>query len=448
MEQFQRAKTKILPWVMLGAVSLLFGCASADNNTSCAQRLDEKSFASVSEDASCSTYERGSAYLGRAGFLFSNFLKEGASNNFRTALGIPGTATWDSWEGKAHYKSARYWTGSEAASTSADSNDYYYGQSRTNADIEIHYFATLANMLAETYVQLDTDGNGKVSEAENQAFTNINPKTAADYGSNDITGTNYFQISTGIQGYVLDINNNRCWTDTNGDGLEGINDPTGASASTLLSCVTAAGGTLSGTCSVIAKVDNVQKMFKTTITSANNVLTMTDSLVASLKSLNADMTALGLPADSDLKKGLNDFTAKVDNGGACTSNASFVEVNQLLVLINAANKTSLGTTSGAYLSANKLALTALQGSSDKTVTQPTTTTTGINCSNAGALDARLVFQTSTTGTYTADYGSANTGISSTFASLRNIQLSADGVTIKPIKKGDDIVAFEELICMQ
>jgi len=449
MKHLQQAKIKILPWVMLAASSFLFGCAAEDqSNKSCIQRLDEQSFTSVIEDTSCSTYERGSAHLGAAGFLFSNFLKDGASDNFRAALGVPSDASWDTWAGKAHYEAAMQLTGDQAGATSADENDYYYGQSRSNADVEIHYFSTLASVLASTYIQLDVDGDGTISEFENQLFTNINPSTSADYGSNDVVPTSFFQVSSGTTGYIVNLATGDCWLDTNGDGLEAVN---GTAAQTILTCgmLTLAKPSFTGECSLIAKVNNIQKLFKTTISTSSNVLTMTEDLVAKTRRMYADIATLGLADGSDMKKSLDDFSAKIDNGGGCTQKDSLKQVNKLMILINAANKSSLGSATGSYLNANKLSLLALASSSDKPISTPSTNNSiGINCTNSTGLSARLVFQTTaTSGVYTADYDSSAPGIQSTFGSLQNIQLGADGLT-KPIVKGDDIISFEELVCME
>ena len=55
---------------------------------SCSIQLDEQKYSKVSENENCTNYERASAYLGRAGMSFSNFLKPGATDNLTKTLGI------------------------------------------------------------------------------------------------------------------------------------------------------------------------------------------------------------------------------------------------------------------------------------------------------------------------------------------------------------------------
>ena len=55
---------------------------------SCSIQLDEQKYSKVSENENCTNYERASAYLGRAGVSFSNFLKPGATENLTQTLGI------------------------------------------------------------------------------------------------------------------------------------------------------------------------------------------------------------------------------------------------------------------------------------------------------------------------------------------------------------------------
>ena len=59
-----------------------------DSAQSCSIQLDEERYSIVSENENCSNYERGSAYLGRAGMSVSNFLKTGATDNLTKTLGI------------------------------------------------------------------------------------------------------------------------------------------------------------------------------------------------------------------------------------------------------------------------------------------------------------------------------------------------------------------------
>ncbi|MDT8446810.1 MAG: hypothetical protein RRB13_07930 [bacterium] len=447
LSSLSKSPNRALLPLAVGLSLLLSGCADSTSSTSCTQKLDESDFVTVSEDTSCSTYERASAYMGRAGFLFTNFLADGASDNFNTALGIPSSATdWDTWDGKTYYEAARTLSGD-------GTGDTYEGKTRSTPDIEIHFFATLGYLLAETYIKLDADKNGTISESETQSFTKLRSSSdTANYGSNDISTSNYLQfVKDGTTPYLIDTSKTtaNCWSDTNYDGIEGLNGTTGSNMDTcgiVTTAELAAGATVSGTCAVVATVNDVQNMFTATISTGSAVLTLTDSIVSAINSLDADSNSLGLPSDSDLREGLSDFTTKIDNGGACTSNATYAEVNQLLTLIDSANSSAITS----YASTNKIKASSLTTASDKSVTVPTAFSAGtvtFSCTNSADLDARLVFQKSDNATYTPDYGSAKSGISTTFSSLVNIRLDATGAT-KPTVKGDNKISFEELICMQ
>ena len=75
--------------VLIFIFYMITSCADKKESAqSCSVQLDEQKFVKVSENTNCSNYERASAYLGRAGMSFSNFLKSGASDNLTKTLGI------------------------------------------------------------------------------------------------------------------------------------------------------------------------------------------------------------------------------------------------------------------------------------------------------------------------------------------------------------------------
>ena len=432
--------TRCKNW-MIGALlvglSSLAGCASADKDTSCTQRLDEKSFVSVSEDTSCSDYQRASAYLGRAGFLFENFLKSDAADNYRSTLGVASSVTsWDTWEGKTYYQNAMQLSGDETG-------DQYEGVSRANDLIEIHLFSSLGAMLAELYIGIDTDADGTFAQTEINTLTNIRSSSDSAYGKNDISTTNWLQIVNSGTVYLVNTSTGACYTDSTYAGISGVN---GASGSTTVGAGDCAAltGTVSGSCAIVATVTDVQNMFLTTVSaSSNSVLTLTESIVAFNSRLNADMAALGLGSDSSLTSDSTGQIDSIDNGGTC-SNSTTTEVNQLLTLVNSSSSTS----KTSYSSYNKVKASSLSSSSDNSLTIPSSFSYGavtFSCTNSSDMDARLVFQTSTSGTYAAYYGTASDSIKNTFTSLANYQLDASGTT-KASVKGDGIISFSELLC--
>lgn len=423
--------------------SLAFSSCATDSTSDCLTSLDKREFTSVSEDTSCSDYFRASAYLGRAGFLFENFLASGASNNFRHALGIADSVeSYSDWDGKTYYESAFTLSGNA-------SGDNYEGLDRTNDLIEIHYFTSLAALMAETYIELDQDANGTISEAEKNAYSKVNASTASDYGSNDITTTDYLQIiySDGTVA-LLDIANSKCYEDTDAEGVYFLNGGAGVAYSSG-SCPLATSG-YSGSCAVIAQVDDIQKMFTETISpGSGNVVGLTEAFVSGLSNIDSDLEELGVPSDSDLRQALEDFKSSLDNGGSCTSD-TMTEVQQLLDLIDASQETAITSgTSPLYEDVNTLAVSDLSGASDGTVAAVDTGSV-FTCTNT--MDARLVFL-HPDGDYYPYYkpssttDQADSGAYISFSSLVNIQLDSDLVQ-KANTAGDDIISFQELLCME
>lgn len=436
---FGRSK-KYAAVALLAALAFLGGCADSEDARSCTQKLDNKEYAAVSEDTSCSTYLRASAYMGLAGFEFANFLADGATDNFNTALGIPDTATdWDTWDGKGYYEQALYLSG-------ADSGDYYEGQTRSIEDIEIHLFGALGYMAAELYIRMDANKDGEISEAETQAFTKLQT-SGTSYGSNDITNSNVFQfIDSAGTAYL--INGTDCYTDTNYDGIaDGATSGvfTGATASTA-NCPTASS---SGSCAYVMQVNDIQQIFSSSVSTGSNITTLLTNLLTNFSRLDTDLTSLDIASDSDLRDPINEFSDTLDNGGACTTNTTYNEMNQVLTLVNASTYTKDLTTGDKYKNVNTVAFSALQSSADTTISSVGSSFTlgNVTLTCSGGVNARLIFQTSTSGSYDPDYRDAKTTIATTFESLRNVQLDSSGNTIATAA-GDDQISFEELICAQ
>ena len=445
--------------ILFGVSLLVLSACSQDAASDCQALLDQKKFTAVSENSSCSDYQRASAYMGRAGFLFENFLADGATDNFRDALGVPASATdYDTWDGATYYTEALRLTGE-------DVGDEYYGLSRTNDLIEIHYFSTLASLLAETYIDLDSDGNGEVAETEINDFTQIRATDDDDYGSNDIAASDIFQITTSGTVYLLNTAANLqsagCTTDASDSGVFFANGGTGSSLSgcgfvTTAELASVAAGsnlTKTGSCAVVATVNDVQNMFSSTIEAGGSVTALTENFVAALSNLEADLEDLGVPADSELRDALNTFTDNLDNGGSCSSTTSG-EVDQLLNLVDEAQAEA----ASSYQTLNVISEDTLTSSSDNDITFPTTTVTigagtlTISCTNSSNLDVRMIYL-HPDGTYYDYYTPSSTtdqatsGIYTTFTSLINIRLDEAGDT-KANVAGDSIISFPELLCMQ
>ncbi|MFH2132934.1 MAG: hypothetical protein ABIK68_21325 [bacterium] len=454
----------------LGLVFLFFllisGCKSVDEDTDCIYYLNQKEYSRVASNTSCSTYERASAELGLAGFLFSNFLASGASDNYRRALGIEASATsWNTWAGKTHYENAIKLSGDSTGDT-------YEGRTRPKEDVEIHYFATLGALLALTYIELDDNANGTISEAEIQSFTNIRPSTDASYGKNEIAMADWMQFITdkdtaSEKVYLLNLGTEKCipksavpiydglWTGTSYDITDSTNCGLIAtpSGTTIAAWVAAGSGSLdvTGECTPVVKIEQLQNLFLSSSGGSGlSVLDLTEYFVSYVNKISRDMVELGIAADSDLRKGLTDFSANIDNGATCT-NTTVTEVDQLFSILNVAAKDA--TTD--YKNTNTLPFSSVSSASDTAIALsnfssvvtfggvPVTIT--FTCSNASNLSARLIYKSSAT--YVPYYSGADTAINSTFSTLKSLNTDASG-DVKPNTAGDQIVSFKELLCME
>ncbi len=436
---------------MLIPVLLLSACGKSDQ-IDCQVQLDKKSFKEVSESGSCSDYERASAYLARAGFLFENFLAADASKNFRHALGIPDSATdYSTWEGKTFYETAAQLSGDATG-------DKYEGKTRSTELIEIHYFNSLAQLMAPVYIALDSDANGTISDSEKNSFSKLN--SGSNLGINDIAVTDYLMFGN----YLLDLKKGTCYADSKKEGIYFSN---GGSGSDLATCgfltstelATAnAGGTVtkSGTCAVVAEVKSLQNMFSEVIPAGSgNVAGLISGIVNSTSAIDRDLAALNLPSDSDLRQSLKDFNTQMDNGGSCSGNTSVTEIDQILTLAAISQSTVLTD----YSNVNQLRLSSLKTASDNAAPAPGTSIvvgTGkivISCDNSSDLDVRLIFSQPPNNSFFAYYkpdataDQNNSGIYTTFTSLNNIRRDADKKLV-PDTANDQKVSFKELLCAQ
>jgi hypothetical protein len=455
-----------LDWIkklgLVFLITLLFnGCKSVDEETDCVYHLNQKDYNTVADDSSCSTYERASAELGLAGFLFSNFLVGDAADNFRQALGIPNSAsTWDAWAGKPHYENAMQLSGDSAG-------DSYDGLTRPQEDAEIHYFATVGALLAMTYIEMDANADGDVSETEIQTFTNIRESTDPAYGKNDISPAEWIEFDTGAQVYLLNMTSGECvqqgvpeydglWDGT----IEDIYSPTPCgvipvpTAPEIAQWVVDGYGSINitGECAVVVKVEEIQNLFLAASGSSMSVADLTQNFVIYVNAIDHDMQELGIAEDSDLRKGLADFSENIDNGGTC-ENDTLTEVDQIFSILDVAEENDQGVAD--YENVNVLSFADISAASDTAVAVPGLTavveesgvpvTVTFTCSNAASLSARLIYKSGAT--YVPYYSGADAGIATTFANLKDLNTDASS-NPKPNIASDEIISFKELLCME
>ncbi len=446
-----------LDWTKkLGLVFLLtllfYGCKSVDEETDCVYHLNQKDYNTVASDSSCSTYERASAELGLTGFLFSNFLVGDAADNFRQALRIPNSASsWTAWAGRTHYENAMQLSGNSTG-------DSYDGLTRPQKDAEIHYFATIGALLSMTYIELDANADGDVSETEIQTFTNIRESTDAAYGKNDIAPAEWFEFDTGADVYLLNLTSGEC-IQQGVPKYDGIWD----GGTTFAACGIVTGpdltgwegageGTVSGECAVVVKVNEIQNLFLSAPGSSMSVADLTQNFVTYVNSIDNDLVALGIEEDSDLRKGLSDFTANIDNGGTC-ENDTLTEVDQIFSILDVAAKDPAAD----YENVNLLSYGSVSAASDVTVSLPDFSivlpspglvpiTVTFSCNNASSLDARLIYSDGGGG-YVPNYAAADAAIYATFSNLKDLNTDVSS-NPKPNVAGDEIISFKELLCME
>ncbi|MCP4749715.1 MAG: hypothetical protein GY866_02370 [Proteobacteria bacterium] len=459
-------------------VVFLHGCKGEDDEVNCVNLLNQKKYSEVASNESCSTYERASAELGMTGFLFANFLAEGAGDNVRAALGIPSSVTaWKTWEGKTHYENARRLSGDTTG-------DYYENQTRSKEDVEIHYFASVGGLMAQSYVELDKDSDGEVSENERQGFTRIRDEEDPEYGENDFEPAEWIQFVTdkdspGEKVYLLltEAETPLCQPKTSSPYYDGIWDGTAPShgmdstscglipqpdSATLQQWALAGRGNVSivGECTVVSKVEQIQNLFLVPAdTSAMNAVELSESFISYFASIASDLVALDLETDSDLLKNMNEFSQNVDNGATCTID-SITEVNQIfdLIALSAQDATEdyedmnvLKANEIPNLSDTDFALPDLSTTYYITYTDPTFGFTQevpvdliFSCNNQDDLGARLIFKKDDG--YVPYYSDADTGISNTFGTLKEMNFDDEG-NMKPDLAGDEIISFKELLCM-
>ncbi len=407
----------------MGAVLfLLSGCAeeSVDEAADCQTQLDNREFQAVADNAACSNYERGSAELSLAGFLFENFLKEDADSDFPSALNLPVTGCATALQ---HYTNAQYWSRTKPA------ND---GITRDNATAEISLFSTLGEIISETYCQIDTNLDGTITEAENLSFTKINIDGEA-VGSSDLDttplGNEWYQIIAGGTPWFCDATD--CVADPDFEGI--LLDVTG-STDTVNDLILA--GNITAV-SAIVSVESLQQLFDPSVTVIDDVQTPFDFLemyADRAGDLLDDLTALGVSEDDDLYENVSESVGAMDNGGTCNNNSA--EVLGLLTTI-VQNAAPPGTADfETYNLLNTSDIPQID-TGEGTLTCPI-------CPAGVEMKVRLIYKKGAT--YTGVYDTADAGIKNTLTYLRKVSFYDSGDPI-PIVAGDEKIALQELLCL-
>jgi len=431
--------------LIMGIIVLLFsGCAdeSVDGGEDCQTNLDNRQFQAVADNSACSYYHRGSAEMGLGGFLFENFLAEDADSNFAAALGLTagGCSASGSESLVGSYNStpqrrflrAQYWSRTKPQ---AD------GITRGNDTIEISYFSTLAEIIAETYCRLDANLDGTISATENKSFTQINIGSSSVGSSNLNASTGLYQIvASGVPWLCDSAGSGICRRDLT---YEGVWDNADSGTTNTYAVLAAAASNISAF-NIIVKVESLQQLFDPTATSTeiNAPYEFLSMYTNRAGLLLTDLTALGVSESDDLYENVKESVGKMDNGGTCTN--SSVQVLDLLTKIvqNAAPQTTAASLpSTSYRNYNLLSTTdiPLIDTGESTLTAPFTLPSNVT------LQARLIFKNGAT--YTGLYKTADAGIKNTLSNLATLTLDSSN-TLIPVTAGDERIQLKELLCLE
>ncbi|MCH2271490.1 MAG: hypothetical protein MK510_13405, partial [SAR324 cluster bacterium] len=330
---------------------------------SCAVQLDEQKYSTVAENTNCTNYERGSAYLGRAGVSFENFLKTGATDNLTKTLGISklSSATDYTTGNRGYVTKALCLIGANTIVTSSRCG----GSSRTrsNDEVEISMFANIADLIYLNYGVLDTDSNGTVSPTETSTFTSLSTGgVSSSGGGTGLTPYSRFEVVAGSSSYIANSDLTSCVSYTDNY----VVDP----------------ATGDGTCAallVAGSITEIRPIFKldsmTDITGGGSLasrIDMVSELTSISTALDGDFSALGISSTNSLRTSLSAGLSKLDNGATAKNSAtctavSLFDVMYLLVQDPADNSTS----STNLKSKNLLSLTDLTSSVDSSLSAVT-----------------------------------------------------------------------------
>ncbi len=408
-----------------------------DSAQSCSIQLDEQKYSKVSENENCSNYERGSAYLGRAGMSFSNFLRPGATDNLTKTLGISKLSSPTDYTtgNRVYVTEALCLIGANSFVTSSRCN----GSSRSRAtdELEISISANIADAFYLTYGFFDNDSNGTLEKKEIEGIMDLNDDgiDTEGMGTGLDTYHNNFEVVAGSNHYIANSDLSSCDTYT-----DNFTD----NSSSGIDCVTKAasdGATISEI-RPIFKLDNM-----TDITDGGTLITlvsMVSELAMILTALSSDFDEIGISSESSVRKQLTLGLSKLDNGAkdhdpianqACLPVAVF-DVMFLLVK-NAADNS---TTSSGLKSSNLISTTDLKNRVDNSTSLfPDGATAALMAYPMSS--ARIVYATNSPGTtYTDSYEEAESSLYEAIKNTRSLG-TEDSV------KGDGKITFRELMCV-
>ena len=408
-----------------------------ESGQSCAVMLDKEKYATVSDNTNCTNYERGSAYLGRAGVSFGNFLKEGATDNLTKTLGIKKlTSPTDYTTGNRGYiTKALCLIGANTFTSSSSRCPGASARSGTSGEIEISLFANIADLIYLNYGVLDNDSNGTISDSESKDFTKLKTQGIDTAGmGTGLVAYNRFEVVSGSSSYISKNDLTKC-VPYNGDYTV---DPSAGDG-------TCAALQLAGSITELRPIFKLDSLVDITQDGElNKLVSMVSELSMISTALDSDFNGLEISSENSIRKQLTSGLNKLDNGAkdnnptanqACVGVALF-DVMFLLVK-NAADN---ATTSSELKSENLISTDDLINAVDSS----------LSLLPAGASDAiralpmnsaRILYATNSPATiYTDSYEKSESDLYKAMKNTRSLG-TEDSYT------GDGKVTFRELICI-
>ncbi|MCS5611849.1 MAG: hypothetical protein NZ961_15630, partial [Candidatus Poribacteria bacterium] len=393
---------------------------------SCSIQLDEQKYSTVAENENCTNYERASAYLGRAGMSFANFLKTGATDNLTNTLGISKLSSPNDYTtGNRDYVTrALCLIGPNTIVTSSRCSGS--SRSRSTDEVEISMFANIGDLIYLSYGVLDNDSNGDVTSTEISAFSNTSGVNSSG-GGTGLSLYSRFEVVAGSTSYISNDNMSKCVTYTDNYTV----DPSSGSDCVLKAFTDGVS---------ITEIRPIFKFDSLTDITGGGLLSSRIDMVSELTSistaLDGDFTSLGISSTNSLRKILSEGLSKLDNGATAKDNATCTAATAFdLLYLLVKNPADNSTSSSDLKSKNLISLTDLITSVDSSLSV-------VDVANLPMTKARLVYATdSPASTYTDSYEKAE---SSLYTAMNNIKsIGAESASVK----GDGIVTFRELICI-
>ena len=409
---------------------------------SCSIQLDEQKYSKVSENENCTNYERASAYLGRAGMSFSNFLKPGATDNLTKTLGIEKLSPDDPTSAPTDYTTGYRKYATEAlcligANTFVESIRCSYGsrRNRSSDELEISISANIADFFYLSYGVLDNDLNGTLEGSEIEGFTKLQTEGIDTKGlGTGLVAYNRFEVVTGSSTYIAQSDLTKCVPYTDNYTV----DPSTGSTNclSLLTSITEI--------RPIFKLDNMKDI--TDNGTLNTLVSMVSELSTISTALSSDFDSLGISSENSVRKQLTSGLSKLDNGAKSnnpTANAACTAVSlfdvMFLLVKNAADNS---TTKSELKSANLINTADLINAVDKSLADKLLPAGASDAMKALPMkSARIVYAKDSPVTeYTDSYEKAE---SSLYQAMKNTRSLGTDDSIK----GDGKVTFRELICV-